>query len=76
MSVIVMSNITKTNRLEQKLHLECVQGESKSFKLVGERVQNYRVRIESGYQNSESGPGPSKYIFLKSGPGSFRVISG
>ena len=44
--------------------------------LVGERVQNYRVRVKSGYQTSESGPGPGKFLFLKPGPGSFRVISG
>ena len=32
-SKIVVSKIVKANRLEQKLLWECVQGESKSFKL-------------------------------------------
>ena len=45
------------------------------------RVQTLRVRVESEYQNFESGLSPGKFLFSKSGPGtktsspdSFRVL--
>ena len=36
---------------------------------MDERVQNLRVRVESGYLNFESGSGPGKFLFSKPGPG-------